>query len=78
MSGQQGRPVDETFVDLVAELRWLGYCDDAIAHRYGISVEGLHKRFAKFGIPQGRRWRDIEDARLEPPMTKAAVRRIAS
>ena len=74
----RGRRVDETFPELVAELRWLGYCDDAIAARLGISTEGLHKRFAKFGIPQGRRWRDIEDARAEPPMTKAAVRRIAS
>ncbi len=79
MSGQQGRRVDEArFVEEVAELRELGYCDDAIACRLRITTEGLHKRFAKAGIPTGRRWRDIEDARLEAPLTKAQVRRIAS
>lgn len=70
----KGQRIDETFPELVAEFRWLGLVDDAIAARLGISVEGLHKRFAQFGIERGRRWRDIEDAHAEPVMTKAEVR----
>jgi hypothetical protein len=65
------------FPERIAEYRELGYVDDAIAARLGITVEGLHKRFGKFGIARGRRWRDIEDAHVEAVMTKAQVRRIA-
>lgn len=72
----RGRPLDETFPEHIDEYRWLGLCDDAIAARLGISVEGLYKRFDHFGIARGRRWRDIEDAHLEPVMTKAQVRRL--
>ena len=75
MRGQQGRRVDlAEFAELVAEYRWLGLVDDAIAERFGVTVEGLHKRFAAAGIERGRRYRDIEDAHAEPVMTKAAVR----
>lgn len=70
----RGKAVDDQFPDLVAEYRWLGLCDDAIAARLHISVEGLYKRFKQFGIARGRRWRDIEDAHAEPVLTKAEVR----
>jgi hypothetical protein len=70
----KGKRVDDQFPELVDEFRWLGLCDDAIAARLGITVEGLHKRFGQFGIARGRRWRDIEDAHAEPVLTKAQVR----
>lgn len=68
---------DDTFPELIAEYRYLGYRDDDIALKLGVTVEGLHKRFKYFDIAQGRRWRDIEDARTEPVMTKTQVRRTA-
>lgn len=76
MRGQQGRRLDlGEFADRVGEYRdWLGLTDDAIAERFGITVEGLHKRFAAAGIERGRRYRDIEDAHVEAVLTKAEVR----
>lgn len=63
-------------MDIIADHRACGRTDDDIALTFGINVESLHKRFAVYGIPIGRRWRDIEDARCAPVMTKTEVRRI--
>lgn len=72
----RGRQLDDRFPEQIAELREFGYRDDDIACRLGITVDGLYKRFAKFGIARGRRWRDIEDAHTEAVMTRDEVRAI--
>lgn len=36
-----------TFVELYAELRYLGYSDIEIAHREGIAIESLHRRLSR-------------------------------
>lgn len=75
------RETDDIFPDVVAEYREFGYRDDDIACKLGIALESLYKRFAKFGIPRGRRWRDIEDAHIENTLTKSQIyghRRAAS
>lgn len=63
-------------MDIVADHRACGRTDDDLALTFGISVESLHRRFYRFGIPIGRRWRDIEDAHVAPVMSKDEVRRI--
>jgi hypothetical protein len=38
----------------------------------------LHRQFRKWGIPYGRRWRDIEDAKVAHPISENDVRGMRS
>lgn len=76
-SARHGRPGEidgPEFVDMIADHRSCGRTDDDIALSFGLTVEALHKRFYRFGITCGRRWRDIEDGAKGHAMTKAEVR----
>lgn len=69
-----GRPgLDPSFPDIIADYRELGYCDDDIARRLGLTTETLHRRFDRLGIRRGRRWRDIEDARPDNVLTRSQI-----
>lgn len=79
-SSRFGRAVQipEDFADIVADHRSIGRTDDDIALSFGITTETLHGRFRRFGIPQGRRWRDIEDQRPDNVLRKVEARRITA
>lgn len=68
------RDIPDDFADIVADHRACGRTDDDIALSFGVTVESLHKRFYRFGILTGRRWRDIEDAATMNVLTKAEAR----
>lgn len=67
----------EDFAARIADHRLVGHTDDLIATRMGLTVNALHNRFNREGIPTGRRYRDIEESmslRYNNPMSKRQLR----
>jgi hypothetical protein len=69
-----------TFAALVADHRACGRTDDEMAAMFGVGYETLVRRFYRYGIPLGRRWRDHEDEPRADPnnISKAQVRRMGA
>lgn len=75
-STRRGKPraIPRDFRSIVNDHRRCGRTDDDIALSFGITTEALHTRFRRFGIPAGRRWRDIEDAQAVAPLSRDTIR----